>query len=319
MGNVLLTTPLIERLHRSFPDARIDWLVAARYASLVQHPSQKIHLIPFEKRDLFRRPWAWLGQVISLRRTRYDGAVDATHEHARSTTGLLLTFFSGAPVRVGHSRGDLDRFYTHLAPVSSPHLHELIRKQQLAMPIELKTSGSMVESTWMTKPSEDALRLIEQWAVDNNCTKHECLLVWPCARKPDRRWPLRDYAVLIDEIRNISSLKVVIGWGPGEKPRAEALAEMTDSLLAPETDPLELSALMRHACAAVSNDTGPMHLAAASGVPVFCLVPDKDGLRWGYATAPHHAQVIDENGLASPKVLQACGEWLKGLEKGVAA
>ena len=81
-------------------------------------------------------------------------------------------------------------------------------------------------------------------------------------------------------------------YGPGEEELARALSASLGAAMAPPTNLEELATLLSSLDAVVATDTGPMHLAAALGVPTLSLFLHDDLSRWGYQRAPHRALAL---------------------------
>jgi ADP-heptose:LPS heptosyltransferase len=84
-------------------------------------------------------------------------------------------------------------------------------------------------------------------------------------------------------IRDRHGLRSVVLWGPGEAELADAVVRESDgaAVAAPPTSILDLVALARVASLVVSGDTGPLHIAAAVGVPAVALFGPTNPLRNG--------------------------------------
>jgi ADP-heptose:LPS heptosyltransferase len=85
-----------------------------------------------------------------------------------------------------------------------------------------------------------------------------------------KRWDIDRFAALADRLVERFGAGIVLPWGPGQLPEVEKLARMMvhPSLIPPPTTLLQLGALFRRCAFVVSNDSGPMHIAAAVGTPV---------------------------------------------------
>jgi len=113
------------------------------------------------------------------------------------------------------------------------------------------------------------------------------VLLNPGGRLGYRRVDPRLFAAAALEAHTLGLTAIVV-WGPGEERLAdEVLGAAPVALRAPPTDLDELAALMRGAVATISNNTGPMHLAAAVGCPTLALFLHMDVARWGHPYAPH--------------------------------
>lgn len=155
VGNVLLTTPLLAALRAAFPNARIDALLAASKRTLVE---DTVKVIAFEKRDLFRRPWAFVAQMWSLRRRAYDVVIDASHWHHFSSTSALLLAWTAGKVRIIHERGDAAHFATH--PIAPPQGVEPEIRTKLRLLAPLTTTAptpSMSTPLGRTGPAADRM------------------------------------------------------------------------------------------------------------------------------------------------------------------
>jgi ADP-heptose:LPS heptosyltransferase len=103
-----------------------------------------------------------------------------------------------------------------------------------------------------------------------------------------------------------------VTWGPGEEAIARSVTDATAgaAVLAPKTASiLELTALYQKCCVVVGCDTGPLHLAAATGVPVVGLYGSKDPAIYG-PWSPHGSAgsvTVWKNVHCSPCRLRKCG------------
>ncbi len=309
MGNLILTTPVAAGLRHLFPQARIDWLVPARFQDLVKQNPYQLTMLPFNKRWLFKRPLRWLLFFLRLRRMHYDLTIDASHSHAQSTTGLLITLWANSPLRIGHARGKFDRAYTHPTPIPEEELHEQQQKMSLLAPF----GEQPPLPSWTGAPSENSIRLTERWLAENSLLNRPLLFVWPGGRKADRRFPLTLYQHLLTGLRGQVHWQPVIGWGPQERHLAQALARTTNSFLIPEADPDLLAALLGRMHAYLGNDTGPLHLAAAKGLPTYALAAPQVATRWTYNTPPHRTFVVPSEIPDRVKISRDFFGWLDGL------
>ncbi|HEV8268509.1 MAG TPA: glycosyltransferase family 9 protein, partial [Thermoanaerobaculia bacterium] len=125
-------------------------------------------------------------------------------------------------------------------------------------------------------------------------------LVQPFASRRDKEWagaPLRGLARRLEK----EGVDTVLRWGPGERARAEEMAEGSGGLLtlAPATAPDTTARLAKEATLVVGADTGPTHLAAATGTPTVALYGPTDPAVFGplgARTAVVRAGSYNENG-----------------------
>lgn len=267
IGNALLTIPLVRSFQAALPGAQVDLLLAARRA-LVAEGLPNLRVVRFDKRDSFRHPLRFLRFLRDLR-GRYEVAVDAAHWHAFSLTSALLSRWAASRAVVGHSRGGCDFFYQAVAPAPPEGARELAAKLALGTALGLRLQPAPEETALGT--SAPVVASDPPYAALN-----------PGARKADHRWPPERFAALSRSLRLRHGLRSVVFWGPGERELAAAVAADGGAELAPETDVEQLASAFRSAALVVTNDTGPMHLAAACGAKVLAIFLDQDGLRWAH-------------------------------------
>lgn len=282
VGNVLLTIPLLRALRAALPDAEIDLLHAASKRALVEGLPYPTRLIPFDRQDAFRAPLRLLRLLRELRARRYDVAIEAGHWHAFSLTAALLCRVVRARTQVGHDRGDARALLGHVVPAPTDVTHDVTVKLRLLQPLGLPAAGLALE-TPLGADVASAERAVVQLA-EVGLADRRFLLVNPGSRKLDRRWPPERYGRAAAAAARAHGLAPLILWGPGEEPIARAVVEAAGegAQLAPRTNLRELAALFRRASLVLTNDTGPMHLAAACGAPVVAIFVVADHERWGH-------------------------------------
>jgi len=290
VGNALLTVPLALALRDALPSARID-LLLARGRAIVADGLPGVHVVRFEKTDAFRHPLRFLRFLRALRSADYDAVIDAAHWHAFSLTSALLSRVASRRWLVGASRG-ASHLYSHAEPPPPGDMPEVQAKLLL-----LRGLG-------LSLPAAPALRTalgIEHasWAAEVTRGMPGFVALNPGARKADHRWPALHFAGLARALRS-RGVPSLLTWGPGEEALARAVAESSGGAasLAPPTDLARLAALFRRAALVVTNDTGPMHLAAACGAPVLALLHAPEGARWTHP-GPRFAALV------SPEVEEA--------------
>ena len=300
VGNVLLTTPLLRALRASLPSARVDFLVAEGKQALVEGLADRV--VGFGKKDFFRAPLRFWRRVLALRKERYDVAIEAGHWHAFSFTSLWLARFTRAPVRVGHSRGLAERFLTHAVSKDEASEREVPAKLELLGPLGLRPDGEALDTTVDRDPS--VARRAE--AILAGCGGAAAALN-PGGRKADHRWPPSAFGRLARRIREELGLCPLVLWGPGEEAIAAEVVAASGgaALLAPPTDLALLAGVFRRSALVVTNDTGPMHLAAAAGAKVLAVMLSADGARWSHALRFEGVAARDGSAAEVERVLAA--------------
>jgi heptosyltransferase I len=297
LGDIVHALPVLALLRSHFPAAHIAWLVSTAFQGIIAGHPHLSDVIPYRGRN-FREvgnsPGAVLGEILSLpfhlRRMNFDTVLDL-QGLARSA---VLTFATGAPRRIGfrEAREAAPLAYTHRVPQRAQGRHAVERYLDLLEPLGLPRGP--VQFTFPSAPG-DADELSD--LLD---TGRPFALLVPGTQWDTKKWPASRYLALAGLIRKELGLTIVAA-GTGEE---EGLC----ARLEPEVNlagrlPLRLlPALIRSATVTITNDSGPMHIAAALGRPLVSLFgptnPDLTGpygsplsvLRLPLPCAPCHSR-----------------------------
>jgi heptosyltransferase-1 len=231
-----------------------------------------------------------LGAIKGIRDARYDIAIDF---QGAWKSGLIAQL-SGAPVRIGFSHpreSGATLFYTKKIGAQSPHVIE--QNLELAAAIE-RTHVSPLRCANRAErgapgaeellPIDPVAEALAEKAVSDHGLGHFAIIN-PGAGWGAKCWPAENYAAVARGLCALG-LRSVINFGPAE----EALARQVESASAGAAVAIpcsvaELIAITRRARLFTGGDTGPMHLAAALGVPVVGIFGPTDPARNGpYAT-----------------------------------
>ena len=257
IGDVVLATPLIEKLHVFFPGAAIDFLVRKGNETLLQHhPYLKNVFVWNKKEGKFRSLWKML-KVI--RKNKYDKIINLQRYGA---TGLL-TAFSAAKERIGFDKNPFSIMFDitvkHAMDAVNQSPHETIRNLSL---ISHFTDDSVYKPRLYPQPHDyNAVEEYKQW-------KYVCIApasVWFTKQYPKDKW--------ISFIKQLpEDLMVYLLGAPGEKQLCadimHAAKRQTLKSLAGKLSFLQSAALMRDAAMNYVNDSAPMHFASAMNAPV---------------------------------------------------
>lgn len=251
IGDVVLATALLEKLHAFFPDARIDFLVRkGNEALLAGHPWLHTVLVWDKKEGKLKNLWK-MGRTI--RRTGYDKVINVQRFAA---TGLL-TAFSGAAGTAGFEKNPLSRWFSRRVPHRVGGFHEVERNQLLIEDLTDKVPGR--PRLYPTAGDEEKVRL---YKVGRYITVSPAS-VWFTKQYPKEKW-VEFLRVLPAEYR------VYLLGAPGDKQLcAHIVAESgrgTD--LSGQLSFLQSAALMKGAVMNYVNDSAPMHFASAVNAPV---------------------------------------------------
>lgn len=260
LGDLVHTLPAVAAIRRAHPAAQIDWLVDAAHRSFLE-------LVPIVSTlVVLGDPSArgWLEARRSMRQQRYDVALDFQ--------GLLksaaLARLSGARRVIGFERRALREglaaiLYTERVAVSEGQ-HVIRKNLQLAAAVGAADDAIALPIRSASAPAIDKCQA---------ALGRPYALVNPGAAWPNKRWPPDRLGRVARTLAERHGLAPVVLWGPGETDAANAVVKASGGAarLAPRTTLAELVALARGARLMISGDTGPLHIAAALGVPAVAL------------------------------------------------
>ncbi len=292
VGNLVLVTPLLSSLRARFPAAEVDLLAHHRGAELLAGHAALSRYIDFDKRRLFARHGP-LRTPFSLRRRRYDVAIDAANPTDPSTTQALLVALCGARHTVGFDARGFGQLYSAKVALEG-EVHEIDMRLRLLTALP----GTIIERQ-TSLGRELGARAHPREAF---------VLLNVGARLGHKRLDVMAYAELARCALELG-LGCVLSYGPAERELAqEVAAAVPKATLAPPTTLLDLASLMAKAMAVISCDTGPMHIAVAAGAPTCGLFLCTCPRRYGYDTPPHLA--VDTRARAQEEWIVEVRAWL---------
>ncbi|MBI5204939.1 MAG: lipopolysaccharide heptosyltransferase II [Nitrospirae bacterium] len=279
LGDIVHSLPFLNAIRDRFPKSEIHWVVARGLEGLLEgHPMiSKLWII---NKDNWKKIKNMKGTVSelkdlfkSLKKEKFDIVVDLQ--------GLLrsgvLAAATGAPVRIGfnEAREGSRIFYTHRVK-GGKDIHAVDRYLKIAkffgcdasdvkFPFPLSFSSQLSAIS----PQAGSFQLPKEYAV-----------FVPGARWRTKRWPSERFG----ELASILPVKTLVVGGKSDidiSNRVAAGSKGNAMSVAGMTSIKELVDLMRKAKFVVSNDSGPMHIAAALGVPVFAIFGPTNPLRTG--------------------------------------
>lgn len=257
IGDVVLATALIEKLHAYYPEASIDFLVRkGNEGLLVNHPYLHKVLV-WNKQE---KKYSNLISMLSVVRSRkYDAVINVQRFAA---TGLLSAL-SGAKKTIGFDKNPWSMFFTakvkHVISTNDNPLHEVERNQMLIADLtDSKASNPRLY------PSKEDYDYVSQWQKEPYITIAPAS-VWFTKQLPKEKW--------IDLIKNLPNpLQVYLLGARSDKELCEAIrigAENNNVVnLAGKLSLLQSAALQQKAPMNYVNDSAPMHFASAVNAPV---------------------------------------------------
>lgn len=271
LGDIVLALPALTALRKSFPNAKISWLVRPEFAPLLENHPHLTEVIPFDRKFLGK---AWFhprafGALVSLigrlRRGRFDVAFDFQGLFRTA----ILAWLSGCKKRIGmaNAREFASLLYTDKVPPDpqNPHLVDYYMRM-------IRAAGASQTSVEFVFPQDRvAADSVANLLASHGVAGGSYAVIVPGSAQADKCWPVERFAILAEKVSSQFGLPIVAAGTASEAALVETLkqkAHVPVANLAGQTSLRELVALLRAARLVVSNDTGPGHIAAALGMPL---------------------------------------------------
>jgi predicted lipopolysaccharide heptosyltransferase III len=280
IGDVVFTTPAIAALRHRFPHAVLTYLVEPPAEPVVRHNPHLDHILVAERpRGLRRLRYDWT-LAARLRRIGFDVVIDF-HGGPRSA---WLTRATGAPTRIGYALPYRHWAYTVRLPWTRalvPPRHSVLNQFDLLRPLGIKPPA--VGQTPVEMPADAvATAAVERRLREAQVPPDAPLVVLHVsAGNPFRRWPAAHFAEVAAALaRDDRSRRIIITSGPSEREAADAIAADAQARAAAaagavvrcgEFDLSELRVLVAKAALYIGGDSGPLHIAATTAVPIVAL------------------------------------------------
>lgn len=278
LGDVVQALPVARLLHRARPDAEIHWWLNRELLPLLEGDPDIARVIPFDRKRLGRLSGIprLISHLNTLRSERYDWVIDL-QSLARSA---FVSWYArgGFTIGLDDRREGAPAFYDQAVPRAGFTTHAVDWYLDV-----LRALGIPVDRgfEWLP-PRPEVFRLLR---CRIPAIEPDCIALQPGARWDNKRWPLGHFRQLIGQLRSrLPRTQILILGGDGDRPLGAALAGEGRAGVVDLTGQLDLQELievMRRVRALVTNDTGPMHIAAALGRPVVGLFGPTEPARTG--------------------------------------
>jgi heptosyltransferase-2 len=278
IGDAAMSLPALEALREAFPEAEIVVLSKPWVSELYWRHQAVTRQIIYDPTTEHRGARGFWKLVRQLRTEHFDAAIllqNAFH-------AAWMTWLAQIPVRIGYGGDGRSSLLTEAVQPPPPEVYG----HQVYYYLELLFRAGLIEKPGTVKEIRLQLeRSEETWAakhLDALGLRGPRFLVGlnPGASfGPAKRWLPERFADLADRLISALHADVLIFGSREERPLAETIAsemEHTPLILAGETTLRQFMALLARCRLVVTNDSGPMHLTAALGVPLVAIFGSTD-------------------------------------------
>ncbi len=276
LGDVILATPAIHALRAALPRAEITLLaspVGAQAGALNPDIDKTIvYQAPWmdPERELPRTPSRDASTIAEIRRQGFDGAILFSSYHQSSLPAAYLCYLADVPLRHGASIDGPGSLLTSRHRHPARTLHEVERGLDLVYGVGVEPAGDDL----VLQPSPSDWATAREIVADVRRGTNPVIAIHPGCSCPSRTYPPELFARAARALSRELGARVV--W-TGLQHEATLIDEIRSELddpglsLAGATDLALLAATIGSCDLAITNNTGPMHVAAAVGTPVVAL------------------------------------------------
>ena len=294
LGDVVQTLPLLPVLRERFPSAEISWVINREISDILQGHPDLDAVIPFDRRG---GVFAWRRMWNDLARRDFDLVLDL---QGLLRTGMMA-WATHAKWRVGlETSREMSHWASHLLiPGTDREVPAHARYWRVA---EALGFGDRTPQSYV--PMNDEHR---NWAMAQlGSLRRPLLAINPGAKWVTKRWPVEKFAVVASKACRTFGFSAVILGGPGDHVLTEQLQKLLEEFLpsgqvvnlSGKTSLLQLAAILESVDVMLTNDSGPMHLAAGVGTPVVGVFTCTSAVRSG-PPGDRHALVSTRVGCAA--------------------
>ncbi len=292
LGDVILTLPLVQILHRKFPEAEIDFVTTPRAAEILRGHRDIHSVIVYDKRKTQRGIRGMIAMSRLLKKTGYDLAI-VPHRSLRSA---VVVYWSKIPERIAFSTNAGKWLFTKKVKYKK-ELHEVERNLEFLSALSIQYAEKELPSLY---PSNEDVAAVDRYFFEEKIIRRKAVIgIAPGSVWNTKRWLPERFSQCCRMFSGDGIEIVLIG---GKEDR-ELCAEIKDAAgtgcvhsAAGKFSILQSAELLRRCDLLISNDSAPLHLAVAMRTPVVAIF-GATSPSFGFAPYGKRDVVVERNDL----------------------
>jgi ADP-heptose:LPS heptosyltransferase len=308
IGNLILTTPLLSALRRSFPKAEIWYLASQTFHTLFSRSRLVDRILVARKRLYIFHPLALLLFIRKIRRQRFDLAIDASDENNFSLNNSFLVLLSGASYRIGYEKPRSSLFLNLQVPPSQIRRHA----SETYLDLFRYLVGDVQSNDLRVNVDPERAAAAEAYLERKGVKSGDFLVGMHIGGRLGKRWQPENFRELAAWLTSTLRAKVIVFWGPEEKAVVRQFGKNNSHQIISDLFGLPMLAALIQRCGLfISPDTGAMHLSVAVGTPTLALFLDSDEVKFGPQGTKHRVLTASDGTLSVETVKKAVQEMTK--------
>lgn len=284
IGDTVLTVPFLRNLRQAYPEARIDLMLEPFSGQVLEGCPYVDRIIPFEFKTIHKysastQQGKLAGYVHYWKMLRQEG-YDAAFALKRSLSSALLIRAAGIPRRIGFATEGRSPLLTDPV-IYRQDQHEVHNFLDCLRALDIPVHSDALE-LWPSLENNAKVRALfsEAGWNENDLT----IIIHAAASLPAKQWPLDRFAIVMSVLKERYGARFIYTGAPADAVlyhELERLGPFKGMNLCGTTGLHANLSVYRVARLFFGVDSGPMHMAAAVGVPVVALFGPTDERKWG--------------------------------------
>ncbi len=298
IGDLIMASKALRALRRGYQDRCLHLLTSKEASILAQNYPYVDYVWSLPVRQLRRgksQIFGILKTLFKLRKTRFDTSLNLYRVVSRQGAlrmGLLFRLLH-AGEKVGHDSKGFGLFLDKKAPAEIFHNRHFVD----AITDIAALAGGVPDDggTEVFWDKSVEVRWATLFQKEGQETKPLCIGINPGADRPEKRWAPENHASVADRLIELRGAKLFVFGGPGEEhlaDRIEKAMQHPATNLAGKLSLNELAYVISRLDLLVTNDSGPMHIAAAVKTPVVALFGPEDPIYTRPYTSPDLYRIV---------------------------
>jgi heptosyltransferase-1 len=288
LGDVIQALPVLRLLKRHLPQSEIHWWIETRLAPLLDGDPDLAGLILFDRRRWAApRNWGELWHSVrEVRALAFDWVIDL---QCLARSGAFAWLANGQlTIGLDEPREGARGYYDLVVRRPSYYTHAIDWYLGVLALLKVPVGGAF---NWLPERPNIAQLVRHKWPIHSR----RWIAIQPGARWMNKRWPVEHFVELARRLGEVAANHhyVILG-GSEDRPLGKAIAQAVPDRCLDLTGAITLQEMVewiRLSQLVITNDTGPMHVAAALGKPVVALFGPTEPRRTGpYGQIDHAIQ-----------------------------
>ncbi len=273
IGDMLLSLPAMKALRAGFPESQISILVVPRVLGSLKE------LLPVDNVYVFYKNYSLLGflksivTILMLRGKHFDLAINMRTLVSKKSAEKIkaLLYIINPKVKVGRNTANRGEFFDLKIPEADPgDRYEMEYCIDIVGALGIKVFDRNIDLKVEEQPNAAIKKLLVKELVRDD----DILIGIHPGGSSSRRWPIKNFSSLINDLAKRMGCVFIITGNKDEHSLAAGIKKAAHAKVIDCSGKLnfkELTALIKRCNLFISNDTGPMHIAAILGVPLIAI------------------------------------------------